>query len=158
MRRKSMKRLIVVACWLSIFGVGWCFGQTQYRNDGNRWHVLPPVAHTFYVKGFTDGYASAMLHGVALAIATNAPEKVSSMKPAEIKNYEENLRWAKKIVPLESKPIKEFEGALDTFYSDYRNVPVCLDEAMLFSLASITGNAATDQELDAARKKGAENR
>jgi hypothetical protein len=40
-------------------------------------------------------------------------------------------------------------------YSDYRNTPVCLDEAILFSVASLAGNAATDQELQAARKKGA---
>ena len=50
----------------------------------------------------------------------------------------------------------EFEGALDTFYSDYRNTPVCLNEAILFSIASLAGNPATNQELTAARKAGAE--
>ena len=128
--------------------------QAQNRNDGNRWHALPPEARAFYVKGFTDGYAFATVQGGALAISMNAPEKASSLKSAEIRDYEANLRWAKRIVPLGSKPIKEFEGALDSFYSDYRNTPVCLDEAMLFSLASVAGNAATDQELDSARKKG----
>ncbi len=93
--------------------------------------------------------------GGALAIATNAPEKVSSMKPAEIEDYEENLRWANRIVPLQSKPIEEFEGALDTFYSDYRNTSVGWDEAMLLAVASLAGNPATDQELDTTRKRGA---
>jgi|ERR1700674_298152 hypothetical protein len=157
-----MRRLIVAVGSLAVFGAGWCFGQTQHGNDGNSWHTLPPVAHTFYVNGFNDGYVSALLQAGVLSVAKNAPETESSMKPAERKSYEENLRWAKRIVPFElggtPKTVGELEGALNTFYSDYRNIPVCLDEAMLFSLSSLAGNAATDQELDAARKKGAESR
>ena len=151
-----MWKLIVVASSLAAFGAGWCVGQAQHGNDGNSWHVLPPVAHTYYVKGFSDGYGLALLHGGVLAVAKNAPETVSSMKPAEMKDYQETLRWAKSIVPFQlhgsPKSVGELQGALDTFYSDYRNTPVCLDEAILFSLASLAGNAAADQELDAARK------
>jgi hypothetical protein len=49
----------------------------------------------------------------------------------------------------------ELERTLDTFYSDYRNAPVCLDEAILFSIASLAGNAASDQELGDTRNKDA---
>jgi hypothetical protein len=156
----QMRRLIAVAS-VVIFGVGWSLGQAQHKNDGNGWHILPPAAHTYYVKGFSDGYASALLQTVALTAEKNASEKVSSMKPAEKKDYEETLKWAKRIVPFElqgpPKSVGELQGALDTFYGDYRNEPVCLDEAILFSVASLAGNAATDQELEAARKKGAQN-
>lgn len=154
-----MSKLIVAAGCLAIFGAGWCFGQARRGNDGNSWHVLPPVAHTFYVMGFSDGYQDALMQGGALAMAKDTPEKVSSLPPAERKDYQEFLRWGKRIIPFFDGPPKtvgELQGALDTFYSDYRNTRVCLDEAILFSTASLAGNAATERELDAARKKGAE--
>jgi len=122
---------------------------------------MPPVAHTFYVTGFTDGYQEALMEAGALALQKNSPEKASSFPPAERKNYEEFLQWGVRIIPFFDGPprtVGELQGALDTFYSDYRNTPVCLDEAILFSAASLAGNAATQQELDAARKKGAESR
>ena len=154
MRRK----LIVTAGSLAVFSAGWCFGQAQRGNDGNSWHVLPPVAHMFYVMGFSEGYQDALMQSGSLALEHNTPEKASSFPPAERKDYQELLRWGKRIVPFFDGPPKtvgELEGALDTFYSNYRNTPVCLDEAILFSVASLAGNAATDQELQAARKKGA---
>ena len=154
-----MRKLIIVVSSLAVFSAGWCVGQTQHgRNDGRSWHILPPAAHTFYVKGFSDGYQDALMQAGALALQKAAPEQASSFPPAERKNYQEFSRWGKRIVPFFGGPPKtvgELEGALDTFYSDYRNTPVCLDEAILFSAASLAGNAATDQELDAARKKGA---
>jgi hypothetical protein len=158
------KLLIIVTGSLAVVSAGWCFGQTRHGNDGNNgnsWRTLPSSTHAFYVAGFTEGYALALVHEEVLIAAKNAPEKVPSMTLAQKKYYEETLRWAKRIVPFKfaggtPKPVEQLEGALDTFYSDYRNMPVCWDEAMLFSLASLAGNAATDQELDAARKKGAE--
>jgi len=97
-----MKKLIVVTCWLSIFGAGWCFGQAQFHgNDGNSWHVLPPAAHTFYVTGFSNGYQEALRQAGVLSIEKAAPEKVSSFPPAERKDYQEILRWAKRIAPFE---------------------------------------------------------
>jgi hypothetical protein len=154
-----VRKLIIVAGSLAVFSAGWCFGQARRGNDGNSWHVLPPVAHTFYVMGFSEGYQDALMQGGSLALEHNTPEKASSFPPAERKNYQELLRWGKRIVPFFGGPPKtvgELEGALDTFYIDYRNTPVCLDEAILFSVASLAGNAATDQELEAARKKGGE--
>jgi hypothetical protein len=155
-----MRKLIIAASGLVVFCTGWCVGQVHHGNDGNSWHKLPPVAHTFYVLGFSHGYASAILHAGALAIAKNAPESVSSMTPAGKKDYDETLQWARRIAPFElhgaTRTVGELEGALDTFYNDYRNTPVCLDEAILFSIASLAGNAAPDRELVAARKNGAE--
>lgn len=51
----------------------------------------------------------------------------------------------------------QLAATVSTFYDDYRNMPVCWDEAVSFSIASLRGNAAADQELAAARKRGAEN-
>jgi hypothetical protein len=82
------------------------------------------------------------------------------MTPAARKNYKEALHWGRRIAPFEAygppRTVGELEGALDTFYNDYRNTPVCLNEAILFATASLAGNAATDPELETARKKGAE--
>jgi hypothetical protein len=48
------------------------------------------------------------------------------------------------------------ETTMTSFYADYRNAPVCWADALQFSVWSLTGNAATDRELDSARKIGAE--
>jgi hypothetical protein len=116
-----MKRLFVAAGGLMLFGAGWCFGQAEQRqhgNDGNSWHLLPSVARTFYIKGFDHGYTSALWQTTSLAMSKDAPEKVSSMKPGERKDYEESLRWANRIVPFEldgpPKSVRELEEVLNT--------------------------------------------
>jgi hypothetical protein len=155
-----VRKLIVAASSLALFGAGWCFGQAQHGNDGNGWHTLSLVARAFYVNGFAEGYRSGMIHSAAVATAERAREKVLSMTPDEKKVYEENLRWGRRMIPIVlAKPpttVGDLEGALDTFYGDYRNTPVCWDQAILLAVSSFGGNAATDQELDTARKKGAE--
>ena len=155
-----MKRLTVAVGSLAVFSAGWCVGQTPHGSDGNSWHTLPSAVRRFYVAGFSQGYAFAVGQTTVLTIAKNTPEKMSSMTPAQKKYYEEILRWAKRMVPFEfteqHNRVEKLESALDTFYDDYRNMPVCTDDAILFSMASLAGSPATDQELDAARKKGAE--
>jgi len=44
---------------------------------------------------------------------------------------------------------------MDTFYGDFRNTPVCWQDALLFSNASLAGNAPTEQELETVRKADA---
>jgi hypothetical protein len=153
-------KLLAGAVVLIVFCTGWSAGQSQQGPDGNAWDVIPPAARTFYVKGFSDGYAAGVLHAGVLAGAKNAPETVSAMNTAERKDYEELLAWARRIVPFEvggpPKSVGELEGVLDTFYRDYRNAPVCMNKAIMFAIASMAGNAAPEQELAAARKSGAE--
>lgn len=46
--------------------------------------------------------------------------------------------------------------AMDAFYSDYRNAPVCWGDALKFSIMSLDGDAPSDQDLDIARKSDAQ--
>ena len=48
------------------------------------------------------------------------------------------------------------ETAMDAFYGNYRNAPVCWKDALQFSIWSLSGAAPAEQELDSARKRGAE--
>jgi hypothetical protein len=97
-----------------------------------------------------------MMQGSSLVTEKGATEKVSAMTPAVKDDYERNLVWAHRVAPtLLGSPVG-LEATVSTFYADYRNMPVCFDEAILFSAASLAGKAATEQELGAARKRGAE--
>src|SRR5690348_5745515 len=95
-----MRKAIMALSCLLLFWGGWSFGQAQHGSDGDSWHTLSSVVQKFYVAGFTVGYASALMQEEALVTAKSAtPEKMSSLKPAEKKEYEEILRWANRIVP-----------------------------------------------------------
>jgi hypothetical protein len=154
-----MRKLIVVASSLLLFSAGWCFGAGQaapYTPGGTGWKTLSVQDHGLYVAGFLHGYLQGLIHGGSLVLEKASPEKVSSMSAYE--KYE--LAVAHKITPvfLQGKDFSatELEPTIAVFYSDYRNMPVCFDDAIELSVASLAGNAATDQELDTARKRGAE--
>jgi len=52
--------------------------------------------------------------------------------------------------------VQKIEDAVNSFYGDYRNAPVCWGQAVQFSIWSLNGNAPTDQEVETARKHGAD--
>jgi hypothetical protein len=52
--------------------------------------------------------------------------------------------------------VGDIENATTAFYSDYRNAPVCWRDAFQFSVWSLSGDAPKEQELNSARKRGAE--
>jgi len=157
-----MRTPLAISGCLALLCVGWCFGQAQtatHPPGGGDWKALPPSDRALYLSGFLQGYKLGIVHAGVLAISKLSPEKVSTMTPAEKKEYDESLEWAHKAAPLllHGGPSRlGLESTVSTFYADYRNMPVCFEDAVLFSAASLAGNAATDQELKAAREKGAE--
>jgi hypothetical protein len=52
--------------------------------------------------------------------------------------------------------VGKIEETISTFYDDYRNAPVCWNEAVQFSIWSLSGNPPSDDEVSSARKSGAE--
>jgi hypothetical protein len=153
-----MKKLIGVTCGLLFFSAGWCFGGGQtaaHSAGGSDWKALTPAERELYLAGYLHGYIQGFIHGGALAIEHNAPDKMSSA-PADEKNQ---LAMGHRVAPyiLQKDPSADrVEPTMAALYGDHRNMTVCLDEAILLSAASLGGNAATDQELDAARMRGAE--
>jgi hypothetical protein len=152
-----MKKLVGVTRGLLVFSAGWCMGGVQadeHFPGGTGWKSLTPTERDLYVAGFLHGYSTAIVHAGALADAKEKHQDTSSM-PADEKS---ELTMAKKVLPLflRDPTGSQLDPTITTLYGDYRNMPVCFDDAILLSAASLAGNAATDQELDAARKRGAE--
>jgi hypothetical protein len=156
-----MRKLIVVTGLLLAFCAGWCFGQGETATPnlgGTAWSALTPTIHKFYLGGYVHGYGLGMMHGASLCISKYVPGTVSSMPPEQKEDYEESVAWVHKVAPVLTRSVSSsgLETTLSTFYADYRNMPVCLEQAILFSAASLSGNAATEKELSTARKAGAE--
>lgn len=127
---------------------------------GGDWKALSNADREMYLSGFVEGYRMGTLQAGSAAIAKFAPEKVSTMTPAERKDYQEQLEWARKVSAALSGPrsVSSFRSTVTAFYGDYLNINVCMDDAILLSAAALGGKAASDQELAAARKRGAEKR
>ena len=56
----------------------------------------------------------------------------------------------------ENVTVAKLDNAMSSFYSDYRNAAVCWNQAVQFSIWALNGETPTGQELDVARKRGAE--
>jgi hypothetical protein len=155
-----MRKLIVVAVGLLVFFTGWCFGKGQtatHLPGGGDWKALSSTDRELYVAGFVQGYGQGTLHAGSMAMEKLAPEKVSSMTPAQKNDYNESLGRAHKVAPilLHGVSASGLEVTASTFYADYRNTPVCFDDAIIVSSMALAGSPATEQELGAVRKRGA---
>lgn len=156
-----MRHLIVALACLLLFSGGWWIGKAQtarHLPGGSDWKALPSTERDLYLTGFVQGYRQGILHGGSMAIEKLAPEKVSSMTPAQKSDYEESLRRARKASHVLMQPVSDsgLDAAMSAFYRDYRNIPVCFDDAILLSAMALAGSSATEQELRAARKTGVE--
>jgi hypothetical protein len=157
-----MTKALVIAGCLCLLLMGFALGREQGQTrlpGGGIWKSESSYDHTVYLAGFTDGYRSGILHAGSLAMSRFAPNQTSSMTPAEKKDYETSLALAPKVTKVlagHSVSIREIETTVSVLYSDYRNISVCNVDAVILSAASLSGNPATEQELAAARKHGAE--
>jgi len=158
-----MKTAIFLEGCFLLFFAGLLLGQKEsaakHLPGGADWLALTPTDREMYIDGFLMGYKLSSLQTGSLFLAKFAPEKVSSMTAAEKKDYEESSGWAHKVLPYFKGPVSSstLRDTVTAFYSDYRNLHVCLEDSVLFSAASLRGNAASEQELSAARKQGVEN-
>jgi hypothetical protein len=148
--------MVVGCCGLILIAV-WAFGQQEL--DASRWRDVAKsddLALAMFVRGYIQGYTDG----------DSAMEKVTAVitKGAPIDSE------TKKLLAPQATRIAEVEGmgksrdltvgkikdTTSAFYSDHRNAPVCWNAALQFSLWSLNGDAATEQELNSARMRGAE--
>jgi hypothetical protein len=155
-----LRKIILLACGCGLlFLSGWMLGQNKGSgNDGARWRTLTPFEKNLYALGFSRGYGQGATDAGALALA-----KMLSSQPPTLTSEDKKQGLAaavtarKRIVMLgSSSTMGQITDTMTIFYSDFRNVPVCWDDAIIFSAASLRGQAPTVQELNAARKTGAE--
>lgn len=170
-----MKKLFALAIILLLFCVGWTFGQEASGTslNGSFWHeVTQNMAggHIMYVKGFLQGY----LERDADVLVTMVDEKMVKETAANKQMRPETKEIMIRAVNSQLERMKEIQAELsgsgknqnltihdiidgvEAFYSDFRNQPVCWGDAVKFSVMSGNGNAPNDEELDSARKAGAE--
>ena len=153
----TIRRLLVAPGCLLVFWGGWCFGQQNVLN-GTLWKNLNLFERTLYVTGFNQGHAAGMRDGIKETL-----EAIKAVKPPSSWTLEERRELAGKADQIDQKSAAnsdftrgQLEATVSTFYGDYRNTPVCLDDAVWLSTLSLKGSAPTEKELNAARKNGAQ--
>ena len=151
------RKIIVAVCCALTFFAGWAFG--QHPLDSSGWSDLgktDSLARLMYIKGYTEGYTdgNTMMVMIAAAQAKNTPSQPSTTQFLALA-----VLRADDVAgsgTAHGITMQKIETTMSSFYSDYRNAPVCWNQALQFSIWSMNGNAATDQELEAARKSNAE--
>jgi hypothetical protein len=119
-----------------------------------------------YVGGFSQGYHQGVIDGMGYSVRWNtkmfakthctpAPELLSKEEMLAELNAEAQEKKLPFYGDFHTNP-KQISDVMSVFYADYRNMPICWENALRFSAASLAGRAPTEQELDAARKTDAE--
>jgi hypothetical protein len=146
-----MSRRIAVVCaciFLGGFAGGWAAGASSggYDYNGQHWRELTSFQRTLYVRGFSVGYQDAS--AAKEALAGKSLDDAQGALLARIDRY------------LSGKgeghhKMGEIVSAVTTFYDDYRNVSVCWESALTFSVMSVYGDPPSSEELTHARQGSA---
>lgn len=152
------KRITVgVCCGLVLLG-GWAFDQAERGGyDGARWKPLTTYEKSLYALGFSRGYVQGSDEAVAAVIVSMQLQRSRPVPtPEQKKKLSELAAQARDHAFIGKGTIGQITATVDTFYGDYRNMPVCWNNAILLSAVSLEGRAPTQESLEAARKSGAE--
>jgi hypothetical protein len=107
--------------------------------NGKFWSRLSPADKALYVWGFRDGYQHGYYNGRSDVYLKEGVQKPrSSLDTAELFHA---------MHPSESLSNGEIAEQVDKFYEDYRNTPVCMDDAVLQAIESLHGHPWTNAEL-----------
>jgi len=146
-----------IACFCGMFFVaGVVFGQKSL--DGLGWNDLGKVdelARTMYVKGYVNGYADGDSAMEKITVVLTDGQSPDASKKKLIAPQTRRVAQMLGLGKNGDVTVARIEGAMSSFYGDYRNAPVCWNQALQFSVWSLNGEASTEQELDSARKLGA---
>lgn len=128
-----MRYILAFVLLLSPFASVAQDGQSTFLDDGTTWAKMNYPSKIYYVAGFRTGYMSGYLtaHG----------------------NTEKLDRSA--VFPSARRTNDDVAKQVDLFYSDYKNRPVCMFNALVFSMQSLDGNAPTEETLRTDRASGA---
>jgi hypothetical protein len=154
-----MNKTIVVGCLcVLIFCSGWVFGQRTL--DASNWSELGKVddlARTMYVKGYVAGYSDG---DSAMEKTTVVLMKDNPMDDAKKKLVAPQVARLSQVSGFGSVnpniTIGKITDEMSSFYGDYRNAPVCWNQALQFSVWALNGDTPTEEEMREARKHGAQ--
>ncbi len=155
MMRKGIT--VAVCCGLVFLG-GWAFGQADRgRYGGARWKPLTTYEKSLYAFGFSRGYEQGFEEAGSVAIVNiQSQRSLPVPTPEQKKKFSELAAQARDHSFIGRAIVGQLIATVDTFYGDYRNMPVCWNDAVLLSSVSLEGRAPTEESLEAARKRGAE--
>jgi hypothetical protein len=152
------KRITVVVCCGLTFVGGWAFGQIRDAgNNGARWKTLTAFEKNLYALGFSRGYEQGFEEAGATAIVNMQSQRSLPVPtPEQKRKFSELAAQARDHSFIGRATIGQITATVDTFYGDYRNMPVCWNDAVLLSSVSLEARAPAQESLEAARKSGAE--
>ena len=166
------KRIAVVVCGWLIFVAGWAIGENKVLVlNGTNWKAFPTSEKIMYTYGFSQGYRQGGLDGISMAtrwlvrlvgkwhctFEGKLSRESTSLSEEEIR-AEMNAQVQSEKYPFYGDAhttVTQYVDTMSVFYSDYRNAPVCWDNALRLSSASLAGRAPTEEELEATRKADA---
>lgn len=162
-----MKKAVIALGCLTIFASGWAFGSSQGSSfgKGTDWKVLGRVGKVMYVGGYLSGFIRAENDMVAVAYGAGtkggqrfAPTPSESQEAATVvaRIKQEDWPLLTRYAGTPTPTTGQIVVTMDTFYSNYRNAPVCWHDALMFSAASLAGRPPTERVLNNARIAGAE--
>jgi hypothetical protein len=116
--------------------------------DGSKWNSANDIAYVFFSVGFQRGFEQGQ--GIMVR-ATATKSKLDALLSARDKLY---MRDTTKGQAGRMTPQQVFNETT-LFYKDFRNTPVCWDDAMQIAMLTLTGAAPSDSELAAVRSEDA---
>jgi hypothetical protein len=121
-----------------------------------RWKILSPFEKGLYVLGFCRGYQQGIFDAGSIALTNQL--QPPTLTPEQKKDALDMAAKAKKHGNMLTSAVSmgQITDAMSVFYGDFRNLPVCWDDAVLFSVAALGGQSPTDEDVAASRKAGAE--
>lgn len=145
----SKQTVVICAC---IFLGGFVAGQAAstpkpgYSHDGQHWRELTDFQRILYVRGFSLGYQDATTTKEALA--GKYLDDAQRVLLTKVDRYLAGKAEGR-------HKVGEIVNAITTFYGDYRNVSVCWEPAITFSVMSVYGSPPSNAELAGARQGSA---
>lgn len=113
---------------------------SSVNQNGTFWsHSMSSQEKVMYVWGFRDGYDHGYFNGRGDVYLKETVGK--GRTPLTDREVYEAMH------PSVSLSNGDIIQQVDRFYADYRNVPVCMDDAVLQAIDSLKGRAWTDADL-----------
>ena len=160
MKRRTAIFSAILVCVLPMFFATEAKDQSAAQSappiplDGSDWNRASDIssssnldlAHGFFMMGFQRGFEQGQ--GIMVR-ATATKSKVDAFLSARDKLY---LHDMTKVQP---RSPGEVFSETTLFYKDFRNAPVCWDDAMQIAKLTLEGAAPSDTELEAIRSEDA---
>jgi hypothetical protein len=120
--------------------------------DGSLWTMTDDISRVFFADGFERGFKDGITTGQV--VVTEHLPTVSKSKVEAALSAREKLYLAD---TTKGRPFTNGELFNETtlFYKDFRNTPVCWDDAMQIAKLTLEGAAPSDSELAAIRSEDA---